>query len=300
MGKKEQFLAKDRLIRGVTDDGYFRISVVKTTDVVRTAANRHGLSLLASVILGRTLTGVIMLASNLKGEERVQLQLEGDGPLRMVVAEATSHGEVRGYVGNPYAELDYTDGPDLGEGIGNGLLNFSKVLYNEAQPITGTVSLVKGNVSEDLAHYLLQSEQVPSAISLDVGIDEQGYVEQAGGVMIQALPSAPETRKAELEESLKNMPVINRQLHEGEKIDDIIDRVTGPYQYRELDRFPVHFFCRCNRDRFKNALRMLDLEELKEMQDDGQELVCHYCGERYHVSSEEIRQIINENKIKLN
>jgi molecular chaperone Hsp33 len=60
MSKKEQFLNKDRLIKGITSDGFFKISVVKTTEAVQLAADKHSLSPLATVILGRTLTGTIL------------------------------------------------------------------------------------------------------------------------------------------------------------------------------------------------------------------------------------------------
>ncbi|MEX0686280.1 MAG: Hsp33 family molecular chaperone HslO [Balneolales bacterium] len=298
--KKKEFLHKDRIIKGITTDGHFKISVIKTTDVVRSAQRRHHLSLLNTVLLGRALTGVMLLASNLKAEERVQLRIEGSGPIGMLIAEATSHGEIRGYVSNSTAELDYTQTQDLGEGFGAGILTFSKVLYNEAQPITGTVELIKGNVTEDIAYYLLQSEQIASAISLDVGIDEHGNVEQAGGVFIQAMPNAPDMMKDKLEENVRNMPVLNTLFKQDVYIDDLLQRLSQPYEVKELDRFPVHFFCRCNKARFKSALAMVNIEELKDMDDQSQELVCHYCNEQYVITKEEIQKIIQDAQVRHN
>lgn len=298
--RKKEFLLKDRIIKGITTDGHFKIAVIKTTDVVKSAQKRHNLSLLNTVLLGRALTGVMLLASNLKAEERVQLRIEGSGPIGMMVAEATSHGEIRGYVNNSDAELDYSKTDDLGKGFGAGILTFSKVLYNEAQPITGTVELVKGNITEDLAYYLLQSEQIASAISLDVGIDLNGEVDEAGGVFIQALPGAPESMKDRLEENVKSMTVLHSQFKKEVYIDDLLHQVTKPYEVKELERFPVHFFCRCNKERFKNALAMVDIEELKNMDDKSQELVCHYCGEQYVITRQEIQGIIQDAQVRLN
>ena len=104
----EEFQFKDRIIKGITSDGHFKIAVVKTTDVVREAAERHQLSLLSKVVLGKALTATMLLASELKKEERIQLRMDGNGPLKSVIAEANSLGEVRGYVADPTAELDYT------------------------------------------------------------------------------------------------------------------------------------------------------------------------------------------------
>ncbi|HKK24465.1 MAG TPA: Hsp33 family molecular chaperone HslO, partial [Gracilimonas sp.] len=105
----EEYNFKDRLIKGMTSDGHFKISVVKTTDVVKTARQKHELSLLNTVVLGKALTGTMLLASELKGEERIQLRMDGDGPIGFLVAEANQVGEIRGYVKNPVAELDYSD-----------------------------------------------------------------------------------------------------------------------------------------------------------------------------------------------
>jgi molecular chaperone Hsp33 len=118
---KEDFLFKDRMVKGMTKDGHFKLSVVKTTALVKEARDRHGLSLLATVMLGKTLTATALLASELKKEERIQVRLDGSGPLQYVVAEANSLGEVRGYVGNPSAELAYDDpNVSLSDGIGLG------------------------------------------------------------------------------------------------------------------------------------------------------------------------------------
>ncbi len=301
MMDKEDFKYKDRLIKGVTEDQHFKISVVKTTDVVKTARQRHQLSLLNTVLLGRALTGAMLMASELKGEERIQLRMEGNGPVGMLVAEANRVGEMRGYVQHPNAELDYSkEDQELGNGIGIGVMIFSKTLYNESNPRTSTVKLVKGDVTADLAHYMVQSEQIPSAVMLDVGIDDEGNVGEAGGVLIQRLPDAPDGKIDELQNNLEELNSINALLRNDYYIDDIMQMAASPLPVKELDRQPVDFFCRCTRKRFKNALKMVTYDELKEMRHEGQELVCHYCNERYDISPEEIDDIIDNAKAKLN
>lgn len=300
MNKKERFLKKDRLIKGITNDGFFKISVVKTTDVVKLASEYHNLSLLSTVLLGRTLTGALLLASELKGEERIRLHIQGKGPVGFVLAEANAVGETRGYVQNPQAELEINENSTLGDGIGLGLLSFSKSLYNEAQAITGTVELINGNISEDIAYYLLQSEQIPSAISLDVGIDNNGNITHAGGILVQALPGAPENAINILEDNLKKLIPLSDRFTNDLYIDDLLNEVSQPYDVKEIGRVPVHFFCRCTKDRFLNALSLLKLDELEEMQSTTQELVCHYCNKKYLISPKEIKSLIVEKRIKMN
>lgn len=300
MDKRKEFFKKDRLLKGITNDGYFKISIVKTTDVVKLAKKNHNLSLLNTVLLGRALTGSLLLASELKGEERIRIQIQGNGPVGMLIAEANAVGETRGYVQNPDADLDFSTTTSIGKGIGIGVLSFSKTLYNEAEPTTGTVEIVNGNITDDLAYYLLQSEQIPSAITLDVDIDINGEVSHAGGVLIQALPGAPENVIDQLQENLKGLMPLSARFADDQYIDDLLIKVTHPTEARELDRFPVHFFCRCTKDRFQDALALLSIDDLKPMQNTPQELVCHYCNKKYVIPADEIRAIVNDKRIKMN
>ncbi|MEQ9089523.1 MAG: Hsp33 family molecular chaperone HslO [Balneola sp.] len=300
MNKKE-FEFKDRLIKGISKDGHFKISVVKTSELVKEAKERHNLSLLNTVILGRALTATMLMASELKGEERIRLRMEGNGPISFLVAEANSLGEVRGYVGNPSAELDYSDSSTtFGQGLGLGLLTFSKTLYNEAEPRTSTIQLINGDVTSDIAHYLTQSEQVDSALILDVGLDENGEVTEAGGLLIQKLPDAPDGQIDMLQERLSSFPAVHKFFEDGQYIDDVMHKVMSPIKVKELSRQLVDFFCRCSKDRFLNALSMLNYDDLKEMKGESQEIVCQYCNNREEISKEEIAELITSAKAKMN
>lgn len=301
MISKEDFLTKDRLIKGISKDGNLKISVVKTTDVVKTAKEKHELSLLNTVLLGRALTGTMLMASELKGEERIKMRIEGKGPVGLLVAEANRVGEIRGYVQNPQAELDYSR-PDvsISDGLGVGVMTFSKTLYNEAEPQNSTIQLVEGNITDDMAYYMVQSEQIPSAVLLDVGIDKKGNVTEAGGLLIQRMPDAPEGVIEQLQEKLLQFDSISDLFSQGKYIDDIMEMAMEPMEVKELDRQPVDFFCRCTRKRFVQALAMLGYEDLKEISDQGQELVCHFCNEHYNITKQEIEDLLMQTKAKMN
>jgi molecular chaperone Hsp33 len=301
MSFKEEFKFKDRLIKGIETGGRFKISVVKTTDVVQTAKVNHGLSMLNTVLLGRTLTAAMLLASELKGEERIKIRLEGSGPAGSITAEANRAGEIRGYVQNPEVELDYSDNKtQIGDGIGVGLLVVSKTLYNEAEPRTSSIEIIKGDILSDMAHYMVQSEQVPSAFLLDVNLDDNGNVKHAGGILIQRMPGADDSVMDRLQLHLMQLPPVAQLLEKGSYIDEIMINASGPFQVKELDRQPVHFFCRCSPERFVNALSMLSFEDLKELKGEDQEIVCHYCGRKHIVTEQEILSIFETARAKLN
>lgn len=107
--------------------------------------------------------------------------------------EADPQGNVRGYVKNPGAEVPLReDGKlDVGTLVGAGVLRVDRSLPN-GEVYTSTVPLVSGEIAEDLAHYLWQSEQIPSAVLLGVRVKGEGEVEVAGGVAVQVMPGARE------------------------------------------------------------------------------------------------------------
>src|SRR5690625_2515391 len=144
---KKEFQFRDRLIKGIEAEDRFKVSVVKTTEVVRTAKLNHYLSLLNPLLLGSTLTVYMLLAAELEGEERIRVTLEGSGSVGLIVVEENRAGEVRGYVNNPGAELDYSDDDvKSGDGSGIGLRTVAKTLYNEAAAQVSSTEIVKGNI----------------------------------------------------------------------------------------------------------------------------------------------------------
>lgn len=295
MSAKQEFLVRDRLLRGVTADKMLKITVVKTTAVVRDAQQKHGLSPAAAVILGQTLTGALLLASALKGEERITVRIDGDGPAGMLIAEANAVGAVRGYIGNTALEPD----DKLGNLIGNGRMSVAKVLYNEARPVTGTVELSNSSPQAAFAAYLKQSEQVLSALLLDVALDADGNTAHAGGILVQELPGAALDTLLMAEKALESLPRISAIFERGAYIDHILQHVGGAGA-KELNRMLVDFFCSCTEEGFVRALSLLSMDELREMQGQPQELVCHYCSKKYPVTGDKMTQIYLDKKVVMN
>jgi len=95
----------DQLIKATAANGEVRAFAAVTTDVVAEAMRRHDCYPVAAAALGRTMTGALLLAANLKNKESVTIKFKGDGPLGTVTADATAEGSVRGYVDHPHVNL---------------------------------------------------------------------------------------------------------------------------------------------------------------------------------------------------
>lgn len=288
------------LIRGTAAGDTLRVFAVDLTAVAEEARDRFNLSATASAALGRTLAGALLLAQVFGKDERerVTVRIQGDGPLGWIVAEGGANGDVRGYVRNPHAELPprREDGKlDVRGLIGRGDIAVTRLLEN-AEPYTGSVELVSGEVAEDFAAYLAHSEQIPSAVLLGVyvqGGQTQGIqVTHAGGLLIQAMPGAEGATLARLEANIKGMGPITDNLR-GASLLAAVERATeGLGVQLQPDALGVQLKCRCSEERALASLAYFGREERQEMiEDGGQEVVCHWCGVKYHITPQQIREL---------
>jgi len=289
----------DYLIRGTAAEDNIRVVSVVSTQAVQEARERHQLSYVATVALGRAMSAALLLAADLKEPQaRIGLQIRGNGPLGGIHVDAGVDGTVRGYVSNPAIELPLTpEGKlDVGQAVGRyGYLHVVRDL-GYGQPYTSTVELVSGEVGDDVSYYLTSSEQIPSAVLLGVSLDSQ-RVRAAGGVLVQLLPGAPANLISEIESRLSQVEEFTPQLARGKALQELLEIWLGDLDLKLAPEvLPVRFHCPCNSERVKGALRMLERDELLEMlqTERGAEVVCQFCNKVYRLSEDELRSIVAE------
>ncbi len=296
---KKQYKLRDRAVKVISEDGAFRIVAIKNTNTTLTAQKRHNLPAAPAFILARALTASGMMASFLKGEERVVVGIESSGMVTKTLAESLQVGEHRGFVEYKpeAAELDFDS---IEEVVGDGTLRVMKILYNRAKPLISAVPLAKGDVSTDIAYYYSQSEQIPTAVILDVDFDDKGFIKSSGGLLLQAMPGASEAEVKNACEVLMEKANIAKDLEKGYMPSDIIKQ-TLPFPTKELSSTQVDFYCRCSKKSFMDKLKTLSRDEIKEMRKVGQnELVCRYCGEKYYLKDKDFKKLLVETKAKRN
>ena len=258
----------------------------------------HELSRTATAALGRTLTAAVMMGTMMKGDkDALSIVFNGDGSLGNITVTAKSDGSVKGYVGNPQASLPSKVGEKLrvGEVVGKGTL---RIIYDLAmrEPYSGVVEIQSGEIADDIAYYLTSSDQIPSAVSLGVLLNEDSSVREAGGFIVQLMDGATDETAALLEERVAALPSMTTMLAEGETPESILERLLGDMDLQVLEDKPVEFRCDCTRERTLKLLSLVSADELQDMVDEGEdvEMVCAFCNSKYQYSPEEIAGLMEE------
>jgi molecular chaperone Hsp33 len=275
-----------------------------TTGVAAEAARRHGVTATVAAALGRTLTGTLLLGAGLKELDRLTVQIVCDGPVAGLTAEANARGEVRGYARNPRADapLNAEGKFDVSAVVGGGMLyvthesGFRIGLYRE--PYRGSVPLVSGEIGEDIAYYLAQSEQIPSAVLLGVLVRARSsgetFVEAAGGLIIQMMPGAEEHWVAAIEESVRRTPHTTTLVRDGARPEDLLRAALGRMPFEVLEERAVSFACPCSYERARSLVSSIERGELEAMlrEDRGAALTCHFCNETYRLDVGALEEIL--------
>lgn len=290
--------ANDQLLRSVSTGGGVAVRTLVATDLAIEATSRRTMAPTARSVLSRALMGAVLLAVEGKDRETVQLELRGDGPLGRVIATSDEHGRACGTISNPGADprADH-GGPDIATALGRGLLSVSRRRPGWPEPHTGMVVMESSEVARDLALYLTESEQVPSAVGLSVAQSAEGMLETAGGFLVQALPDADPEELARVEANVGGLGSTAELMRAGLGADALMDRLMEGVGTRERHASTPAFFCRCTRERALRTLALLGEAELLQMIEgsESQEVRCEFCGQAYQIAPTELRTLLTVN-----
>lgn len=288
-----------KAVRMISDDGTLSVMAIDSTDIVETAHFLHGTVGVTSATLGRLLTAASMMGAVLKGENQsVTLRINGGGPAGAVVAVADSKGNVKGYIGNPLADVPLNDKGklDVAGVVGKeGTLTVMKDL-NLKEPYVGQIPLVSGEIAEDITAYFAMSEQTPTVCALGVLVNKENkHIITAGGFIIQLLPTADEGIIDRVENCIKDIQPVTTMLTMGLTPQEICREVLKGFNLELLDEFEPVYECKCNKERFARGLITLGKQELLEIsKDSSTEVNCHFCNKKYIFSSDEITELIGD------
>ncbi|MBR1728893.1 MAG: Hsp33 family molecular chaperone HslO [Selenomonadaceae bacterium] len=283
---------KDHLVKATVEG--VRIFSAVTTNLVNEVVKRHDCYPVAAAALGRTMTGALLFAANLKNDEAITIKIQGDGPLGKIVADAVPEGFTRGYVDNPHVDLPLNSKGkiDVAGGVGrNGLVSVTR-FTGLKKNIVGSAEIVSGEIAEDLTNYLYVSEQTPSSIGLGVLVDTDLTIKAAGGFFVQPLPNVSEDTLNRLESNLCAVNSVTDFVASGLDAKEIIKKIFDGFDINFSTTTDLQFRCHCSREKIEGVLMSLGRDDLQSLIDDGHaEVNCQFCGKKYQFTSEELKSL---------
>jgi molecular chaperone Hsp33 len=290
----------DELVSGLLKDVDVRVVLALTSDLSREARSTHKSQPASAALLSQAFTAAALMAALQKGDTRINLQLECDGPLRGFFVDGDTAGMLRGYAKNPLvthlgAEGEYRWRPVLGN------KGFISVLRDigDGEYYRSSVELQRFDFVEDLERYFTLSEQVATHLKLaqlptpgDGASEPLGLV---GGVLLQPLPNGDKEAFQALGAQVKANFQEVLQAHAAEGGAALLKALLpGRSDLEIMSRYPLRFSCTCSRDRVKGALLAMGKEELTDLlEKEGKaEVSCQFCTTQYVILGDEIRELL--------
>ena len=289
----------DKIIKVLAYNGKIAITCANTTNLVEEARKIHDLSPVTTAAFGRLLTIASIMGNEMKNKnDKVTVQIKGNGPIGTMLVTANNIPQVKGYVSEPYVDLPLNEFGklDVGKAVGyEGYINVIKDIGLK-EPYIGVSPLVSGEIAEDFANYFVNSEQRQSAVALGVLVDKNG-VKSAGGYLITPMPDATEEEISKVEQAIFKAGAMSKMLDENLSLEDIAKKVTGDENIEILeDNITPEYKCDCSKEHMKDALISIGKKDLEEiLKEDGKaELMCHFCNKKYTFTKEELEEMILE------
>lgn len=277
---------QDNLQRFVFEDTPIRGEIVRLDATYRAVLDRKNYPPAVREVLGELMAAAALLASTLKFEGKLIMQIQGAGPVKLLMAECSESGAMRA-LAHWHGEVDPAPLEKL---VGGGTFVITIDPQDSGERYQGIVDLQGGSVARALEHYFAQSEQLETRLWL--AADRQ----QAAGMLLQKLPDS----------QLEDADAWDRAVHLGSTLTrlellslpvrEILRRLYHEEDIRLFARQPLAFRCSCSRERVEAVLRMLGREEVESIleQRGNVGVDCEFCGAHYEFDLVDAMQLFTE------
>lgn len=279
-------------------DGMVKVVLVNGTKMVSEARNIHNLSNVTTAALGRTLIMTAIMSSKLKDKDnRITVQIKGDGPIGSIVTCGNSNLDIKGYVSVPDVELPLNDigKLDVAKAVGKGYLNVIKDIGLK-EPYIGYSKLVTSEIAEDFAYYFVTSEQTPCAVALGVNISKENKVDMAAGYIIEPLPDCSEDIIDIIESINMNISSVTGLMMDLDSIDDVAKTITGDNNIVCIEELNPSYKCDCSTSRIDKTIIALGKDEAFKILEENNNVVevnCNFCNKTYKYNKEMVEKLFS-------
>lgn len=291
----------DLLKKYLFQDHSVRVQAVKLDNAWQTGLEHQTYPACVQRLLGELTAAAVLLAANIKFDGSLVLQLQGDGPIALIVVECTSDLTIRATAslreGQPIPRNGNLQSLLNSQGQGRFIVVLDPQRRNaDMQPYQGVVPLEGDTVAEVLEHYMHNSEQLDTRLWL--GADAN----HASGLLLQRIPGQGGSessirpdhdtweRAVALAATVQTDELLNLD------IDTLIHRLYWEEPLVAFEPQAVRWHCPCTRDRVANMLRMLGQEEIEDIlsQREKIDVSCNFCGKPYQFDAIDCARLFTE------
>ena len=292
----------------IIEGAAIRGRLIRLGPVADAILSRHRYPEPVAKLLGELLALTAALASLLKFDGVCTLQTKGDGAIRLMVADITSEGDLRGYAEFDHAQLELVteEGavaePSVARLLGSGYLAFTVDQGEKVERHQGIVELNGATLAECLHHYFRQSDQIHAAILLASGRWQQDW--RAGGLILQRMPEGDgqnDLHEGEAEDAWRRTLAFMASCSTAEltdpslSVDTLLYRLFHEDGVRVFTPRPLHDRCHCSRDRVTDMLAAMPRAEIEELKVDGEVVItCQFCSRDYRFDDQDLAGIYSD------
>jgi molecular chaperone Hsp33 len=302
---KERMIPDDLVEPFQIEPYQLRGRLVRLGPMLQRIISQHDYPPAVGILLGEAIVLAVALASTLKYDGVFTLQTKGDGPIRLLVADVTTSGAVRGYAQYDAAKLTEaaaTGAASVPRLLGAGYLAFTVDQGEDTERYQGIVALEGATLADCIHHYFRQSEQIAAGIKVAVDRDAQGAW-RGGCLLIQKLPDGERAEflgtREELEDGWRRALILmgsatSQELTDPDLApDDLLFRLFHEDGVRVFRPHGVRAECRCSRERIDRVLRSLPRDERQDLGEaDGSVTVtCQFCNASYRFERDDVAAI---------
>lgn len=282
------------------EDLNIRGRLIRLDDAYNEAIKQHGYPPAIKHLIGETMVLTAILASALKYDGVFTLQVQGDGPVSLVMADITSDGGMRAY-----AKLrEGVSGSDIIGGsipqtLGAGRMAFTVDQGPDTERYQGITELTGATLADCAHNYFRQSEQLETAIAITASGGEEGTPVHAAGLMLQRLPASKDGEQEE--ENWRRAVVLMSSITSAELLDPTLSASQILYRLYHEDGVRLYVQrvlrheCRCSEERVSRTLRSFPRAEIDDMADDGLITVtCEFCRTDYVYDADRLDDLYTE------
>lgn len=282
----------DSLHRFVLQNAGIRGNLVHLDASWRAVLDTHPYPQAVREPLGEALALVTLLAATVKFSGSLILQVQGSGPIRTLVAQATSARTLRG-IARWEGEVPGDAGLAGRFGAGHLVLTIERGVQG---PYQGIVPLTGASLAKAVEHYFADSEQLPSRF----WVSARGG--RAAGLLLQRLPTEATWGRG-YDVALDDWRrvgllagTLTRDELEGFSCEDLLRRLFPEDEIRLFDTEPLAFRCGCSRSRIEDMLRALGETEVNSIvaAQGAVEVTCEFCNRRYRLDAVDASQLFHE------